>query len=825
MSYTCVGRETEIFKLKHFLEKTVSGSFQICFIIGEAGSGKTTLINKFVEIVEKESPQTVIAIGECDSFVGISTPYLPFKDVLSMLTGDYESKVSQGRISRRTSENIKEFLATSIETVLEIGPDLIGSILPGGALIMRGLKAFNEKSEILKKIKSKTDVFAGAELNESTIFQQYSNVLNLLSQKQPLLIILDDLHWADSASISLLFHLTRKLASSRVMIVGIYRPNDILDTSNGRHPLMSSINEIKRYHGDVWIDLGIKSDIHNFEFVNSIIDIEPNNLDIKFRKKMYSLTEGNALFTTELLRNLKEKKSLVLDASGRWIESHALNWGDIPAKVEGVIEERVARLEKQLRDELTIASVEGENFTAQVISSLRTLSESSVLNNLTNELERKHRLVVENGEVKIGSAFLSFYRFGHSLIQQYLYNEIGHSERRILHKQVAEALESLYQNQVETISSQLARHYEEAGDIEKASSYLLISAENALKISAFLDAKKNLERALALGVPNIGLLIKLHQYLGKVYYGLSDYSFAKQEFLKGRDLAISISDKLSQAKIENDLGRSMLELDIAHIESQKAFESALQLGIETGDIDIQIRSLSELGAVLSYKGDWEKSQKLLQESLELASKKNKKEFIYTRYDLGCCYRVMDKLNEAEQVLVESIEVCKERKDLEVEGYSWTELAYTHYDLKDYNEAQNDFRHALSIGRETETKWTVAESLNGLGFISCDLEDLASAYNFFKEALSIYYVLKIYTGLLLTLIGFSNLFARQGKYSDSLELIGLVISHQVATSDVKQYADQVLKFIRTKDFSDKEIAHYIDFGAEKDIDFVVRSLLE
>ncbi len=79
--------------------------------------------------------------------------------------------------------------------------------------------------------------------------------------------------------------------------------------------------------------------------------------------------------------------------------------------------------------------------------------------------------------------------------------------------------------------------------------------------------------------------------------------------------------------------------------------------------------------------------------------------------------------------------------------------------------------------------------------------------------------------MLTLIGFANLFARQGKYSDSLELIGLAINHQVATSDVKQYAEQVLKFIRTKDLSETEIKHYIDFGAEKNVDFVIRSLLE
>ena len=115
----------------------------------------------------------------------------------------------------------------------------------------------------------------------------------------------------------------------------------------------------------------------------------------------------------------------------------------MPARVEGVIGERIARLPEGLRETLTIASVMGYEFTAQVIARVQKVQERELVKDLSRELEKRYLLVFEQGEIKIGKQFLSIYRFSHALTQQYLYDELGAGERRMLHGEIAETLEAI----------------------------------------------------------------------------------------------------------------------------------------------------------------------------------------------------------------------------------------------------------------------------------------------------------------------------------------------------------------------------------------------
>ena len=94
-----VGRETEILELQHFLQTTLTNHGQICFVIGEAGSGKTTLINEFTKASQSKNEDIIVAIGNCDSTIGLGDPYLPFREILNLLTGDVEGKLEQGSIT------------------------------------------------------------------------------------------------------------------------------------------------------------------------------------------------------------------------------------------------------------------------------------------------------------------------------------------------------------------------------------------------------------------------------------------------------------------------------------------------------------------------------------------------------------------------------------------------------------------------------------------------------------------------------------------------------------------------------------------------------
>src|SRR5690606_5933737 len=164
-----------------------------------------------------------------------------------------------------------------------------------------------------------------------------------------------------------------------------------------------------------------------------------------------------------------------------WVESESLNWDDLPTKVEGVIEERIGRLEAELKHLLTIGSVQGEDFTAEVVARVQQAEAGGLIRKLSGELERQHRLVRAEGIRRLdpGGQRLSLFRFQHNLFRTYLYNEMSEAERAYLHEDVGNALETLYGDQADEVAAQLALHFEKAGVDEKAGHYLQKAGEQS----------------------------------------------------------------------------------------------------------------------------------------------------------------------------------------------------------------------------------------------------------------------------------------------------------------------------------------------------------
>jgi tetratricopeptide (TPR) repeat protein len=500
-----VGREHELEALQQFLAKAAAAKTQIAFVAGEAGAGKSTLVTEFVRRAEAADPTVVAAIGECNAQTGAGDAYLPFRHVLTILSGAQDEKETGNAVTATNAARLKELVRVSGETLLDIGPDLVGIFVPGAALFTKLATRAATNSQLASKLaermgKSEKGAASPApnpQLDQEKIFQQYAEVVQALAHEHTLILILDDLQWADSASLNLLFHLARQLKESRVLLLGTYRPDDVaLGRGGERHPLEPILNELKRYYGEIVIDLGAAQATEGRAFVEALVDAEPNRLDASFRNELFARTEGHPLFTVELLRNLQERGDLVQDAEGRWIPSATLDWAALPARVEGVIAERLARLEENLRETLNIGSVIGYDFAAQVVARVQQVQERELLKNLARELEKRHHLVLEQGETKVGKQFLSQYRFIHALFQQFLYNELGSGERRMMHGEVAEALEQLYGEHADEIAAQLARHYQEAGDDEKAATYLIRSGEAAQGAYANAEAGGFYARAL-----------------------------------------------------------------------------------------------------------------------------------------------------------------------------------------------------------------------------------------------------------------------------------------------------------------------------------------
>ncbi len=498
-----VARERELEQLNNFLDRALAGHGQVCFVTGEAGAGKTALVTEFARHVQAQHDDLLVAIGDCNAQTGIGDPYLPFREILGMLTGDIEGRLAQGAITRENASRLRDFFRISAQALVELGPDLIEVFVPGVALATRAGTYLAGKAGWLEHLEEltqrKTADNSGTTPDQNRIFEQYTRVLQAMADQQPLIVTLDDLHWADASSISLLFHLARRLGESRILLVGSYRPDDVaLGRRGERHPLEPIVNELKRYHGDVWVDLGQIAGTEGRQFVDAYLDAQPNRLGEDFRRALFRHTRGHPLFTLELVRDMRERGDLVQDAAGHWVEGPMLDWGTLPAQVEGVIEERIGRLDDDLRESLTVASVEGEEFTAQVLARVRDLNEREVARRLTRDLDRQHRLVREQGVMRVARQRLGRYRFRHAVFQKYLYDSLGDMERMYLHEDVGNVLETLYGDQFGEIAVQLAWHFQEAEIAEKAVDYLLQAGQRAIRASAYEEAIAHLTRGLGL---------------------------------------------------------------------------------------------------------------------------------------------------------------------------------------------------------------------------------------------------------------------------------------------------------------------------------------
>jgi DNA-binding SARP family transcriptional activator/predicted ATPase len=531
-----VAREQELAELGAALATARSGAGQILFVIGGAGRGKTMLVQEFARQAQTADTELLVVSGYGNAHTGSGDPYLPFREALTMLSGEVIAKWTGGLISAEHARRLWEAMPLTIPALVEHAPDLVGSFVPDKGVRERAAALALPDAPWLKQVAALERAEAGAKVEQQQIFAQYTAALTTIATQRPLLLILEDLHWVDSASSGLLFHLSREVRRSRMLIVGTYRPDEVaLSRGEIAHPLADILSELKRWHGDIWLDLGELAEAQGRRFVEAYLDTQPNRLGPMFREALFGRTGGHALFTVELLREMRERGDVHQDEQSQWIEGPAIDWNRLPAKVEGVIEKRIQRLDKELQAILTIASIEGETFTAEVIARVEQVNERGLVQQLSRELDKRHRLVTAHSLAWLGPQRLSLYRFRHQLFQQYVYHTLAEMERAYLHEAVGSVLEAIYSEQIEYVAVQLARHFEQAGLTEKAVKYLVQAGKRAARLSANQEAIAHLTKGLVLleslpeTLERAQTELELHIALGNALMAIKGYAATEVE--------------------------------------------------------------------------------------------------------------------------------------------------------------------------------------------------------------------------------------------------------------------------------------------------------
>lgn len=617
-----VGRDTELLRLHSLLESSISGSGRICFVTGEAGTGKSTLVQQFCEQAQARNDTVTVVLGRSNAQTGAGDPYLPFMEILTMLAGEQSHKTAA--VSDTYSSRLRKLAKNSAKVLIDVAPDIINAFVPSAALLTKiGETIIREVGSSLQDASNAPrKPLAPGELDSLKIYQQFTDLLATLSRQAPLILILDDMHWADTASINLFSHLSVKLKDCPVLLLGTYRGNDLaLTRRDERHPLIPALNELKRQFGDIVIDLETIRQDERRRFVDSLIDVEANRLDERFRVQLLEHTNGHPLFTVELLQSFKENGTLVKDADARWIPGHALDWRVLPPRLEGVIEERIGRVEERMRDILVSGSVEGLCFTAQIVAQLQNMTEREILKCLSQELEKRHCLVKEGSTEKIGKNWLSQFTFSHALFQQYLYNELSERQRMILHGDIADVLEELYRDKRDSVLLQLARHYDIADEPEKAAACLIRASSLAMRISAYDEALLQLLRALELlgqvpdGEARQRLELDAQITLFLLYRATRGWDAPEliAACNRARELCNALQLPLRLAPILFGLWSSHL-MNLGLPKALQMAQEYHQLAIQSGDKDMQLHAYIALGNTYFWMGRMTEARQSLAEA-------------------------------------------------------------------------------------------------------------------------------------------------------------------------------------------------------------------
>jgi len=734
------GRERELGRLADFLARSRASQVQAVFISGDPGCGKTALMTAFAQKAMQAYSDLVVVQGNCNAFSGVGDPYLPFREVLNQLTGDVTGQYAAIPISNQQAQRLWARSPGVIQQLVQHSYYLVDRMIPGDALLGRAKTLSQGDTGWLNTLQDAIDRARAisSELPRSALLEQYASLLRVLGDDSPVLLLLDDLQWVDQSSLHLLAYLSQRLQGARVCLVCAFRPEEVTLPRDGeRHPLVPILNDFKRRFGEITIDLQKTNDQTGRLFLDALLDSEPNQLGLDFRDRFFERTQGHPLFTVELLRAMQNRGDLVRDPDRGWVEGQVLRWDHLPTRVEAVIAERVDRLDDHLRGILAVASIEGEVFTTQVIAQVEGLSERTLYRALTQELAVQHQLVRETGDVLVGGQYLGRYRFAHALFQEYFYQGLGTGERRLLHGEVATALETLYIGQTNRILAELAHHFIEAGWIEQAIIYLQKAGDAASAQYANDEAVSFYSQALEL-VPKADL---------GTQFDLLEKRIAIYELQGKRDLQAADISRMEQIArgLENPIKQATAAKAKGELAEQRgdyqgaiqAHEQAFEKSKESGDRNFEGYSLRNLGKGYWYLGKVEKAISYYEQALAIANESGDRLLEGVSLgSLGLTTYFLGQFEKAIGYYQQALTIAKEIGDWRLEGERVGMLGRAYKNLGQVAKAIGYYEQALAIAKEIGDRGGEGEWLGRLGTAYTYLGSLEKALVYYEQALAI-----------------------------------------------------------------------------------------
>jgi len=723
-----VGRERERARLLAQLDAAIGGRGGLVLVEGEAGVGKTRLLQEVGRDAEWREVQVCWGRGR---ELAELPPYGVLREALRAALSPL-----------RVNQLLELVEGTWLREVSGILPSLADRLSDSPPAVNLGL-----------------------ERQRSRLLEALTQIVLALGQIAPHLLILDDLQWADEATFSALTHLSRRLAESCVLVIGVYRGAEareqpavwdalrVLDRAGGHRRLLLARLTAEQTGDLVQRGLGLTAEAPVLE------------------KRLYQETEGNPLFLLEMLRALQDEGLLYRDEDGNWnmpwdqtpVGASAEPELPLPAGVFRVIDRRLQRLNTTQRAMLDTAAVLGDDFDFALLTQAGGLGREDTLA-AVGELLRRQFLVE-------GAAA---YGFSHDKVRQVTYERIQKTRRRSLHHRAGRAVANLHPEKVE----QLAHHFYLGRGWDEAVVYNRRAGKRARRVYASAEAIGYYDRALEAWrrlVPlDEELGFDLYQERGGICQETGRFDQAEADFHAAYELAKRTDDRIGQAHVLNHLSylqfqrgdferaaaiaQRVLDLSSAtgteseiaaglfnranairnlgqYQKAIKFYQRAVAMYEKLGDRVNLADALNRMGAALYHIGDYARGQKAMERSLALRRRLDDKVGIsYSLVNLSSLYYHQGQFGPAQKAAREASEIARSIGDPYGEDAALNNLGIAIREQGDQDRAIRLIQRALEIGRKIGDQALEPDALSELGMAYYALGDLEQAHDMLEEAL-------------------------------------------------------------------------------------------
>jgi len=725
-----IDRVEEMNLLRGAVDRAVRGEGSLVFLYGEAGIGKTRLTRELGAYARLRGMH--VLYGRCPALFRMDgvPPYVLWNEVIK----DY--------LEMCTPEQLYRVIGYYPAEVCKLVPEIKQKL----GMIPQSLPISPEQER-------------------DRLFEAVSQFVTNISKETPLLVVLDDLQWTDQSSLLLLHYLARSVDKASLLLLGAYRDTDIDD----RHPLSPVLTELNRERLLQPVALKRMSLDEVSEMIRQIL--EQDDVPKEFCEQVYQRTRGNPFFAEEVIKSLKEEE-VIYREENRW-KIKEVSRIEFPKTVKSVIKNRISRLDDECQNVLTTASFVGNDFTFESLYGVTGIEENKLLEIMEKIL--KTELIKEKiirGE--------DVYCFADVIVRDVVHEEVSHLRHKRLHNVVGCALEKVHAKKIDEHLGELAYHFLEGGDKDKALDYFLKAGEKAQKVYAYNEAFSHFEHAFELleeKEDNLEEKARIIERLGGLKWWMGEFDAGMEYWNKSLTLWNQLGDKKNIAGLHAKMAygfwfvvgdrdkasehhRVALEIlekepesvelaglyeDIAHMlwrtgESaevlpwtQKAFELAKRLG----DAKVLAGCYANMGILSLNSGEFEKAIEHFEQGLKTALENN---------DIGNVIRLYNNLSNAYggtgelQKMFETAQKGSEyaKKVGTLYGLPWLDsmLAASYAFMGEVQKAISIYEEVLALAKRTKQTVHVSGSMTGLGTCYLFLGEWDKSLQYLRESLDI-----------------------------------------------------------------------------------------